>query len=129
MVQVTNDLDSLKPGGEGHTSTIRVRLLHASVRQRILKLVQTRPDYYPVDVYGTPVNDLDSIHVISSTCCIPLWDGLPKMGIYPSEQEKDDFVALFRYIAHVIGAPSDYFVNQEKAKATMETMLFHEVSR
>jgi hypothetical protein len=127
VVQVTTSLESIQPGGEGHTSTIRVRLLHASVRQRILKLAASRPEYFPVEKYGAPVNDLDSMHAIVLFCCMPMWDSFPKMGIYPSKQEITDFIALFRYISYVTGTPNEYFETPEKAKAVMETMFLYEL--
>ena len=127
VIQVTTSLESIQPGGEGHTSTIRVRLLHASVRQRILKLAASRPEYFPVEKYGAPVNDLDSMHAIVLFCCMPMWDSFPKMGIYPSKQEITDFIALFRYISYVTGTPNEYFETPEKAKAVMETMFLYEL--
>jgi hypothetical protein len=126
--QVTTSLESIQPGGEGHTSTIRVRLLHASVRQRILKLAASCPEYFSVEKYGAPVNDLDSMHAIVLFCCMPIWDSFPKMGIYPSKQEITDFIALFRYISYVTGTPNEYFETPEKAKAVMESMFLYESS-
>jgi hypothetical protein len=128
LIQVTTSLTSIQPGGEGHTSTIRVRLLHASVRQRILKLVESRPEYFNVEKYGAPVNDLDSLHAISLFSCSPMWDSFPKMGIKPSEAEITDFIALFRYVAYITGTPTSYWKTPAKAKATMETMLLYELA-
>lgn len=47
------------------------------------------------------------------------------MGIYPTAQEKEDYIALFRYLAYLIGTPDKYFVSVEQAKATMESILAH----
>ena len=66
VLQCTRDLQSIQPGGEGWASTIRVRLLHAAVRKRILKLTESRPDYYSVEKFGIPINDLDSMGTIAS---------------------------------------------------------------
>lgn len=52
ILQCTMSLESIQPGGEGHASSIRVRLLHAAVRQKIMKLAHQRPDYYNVKEYG-----------------------------------------------------------------------------
>ena len=49
LLQVTESLSAIQPGGTGHISTIRVRLLHSSVRQRILGLVEKRPQYFNID--------------------------------------------------------------------------------
>ena len=127
LLQVTHGLSSIQPHGEGHASTIRVRLLHASVRQRIMKLVQSRPEYFNVEKYGVPVNTLDSIHSITTFCCNPMWLQLPLMGITPRQQEVDDYIALFRYIAYLLATPAEYFETTEKAKAVMESMYLHEL--
>ena len=127
LLQVTRGLSSIQPGGEGHASTIRVRLLHASVRQRIMKLVRSRPDYFNVERYGVPVNTLDSIHSITTFSCNPMWFQLPRMGIAPKQQEIDDYIALFRYIAYLLGTPTEYFETSEKAKAVMESLHLHEL--
>ena len=60
----TSSLESIQPGGPGHVSTIRVRLLHAAVRRRIMKLAKEKPDYNSVEKFGIPINDLDSIESI-----------------------------------------------------------------
>ncbi|KAI4260143.1 MAG: hypothetical protein LQ352_000408 [Teloschistes flavicans] len=61
ILQCTKDLRSIQPGGAGHASSIRVRLLHAAVRQRILRLARNNPEYFDVNEYGVPINDLDCV--------------------------------------------------------------------
>lgn len=126
VCQINKSLPSIQPGGEGHISTIRVRLLHASVRQRIMKLAQFKPTYYDMGKYGVPVNTLDSIHSLTTFCVNPPILQLPKMGIYRTQREEDDYVALFRYIAHIIGGPTEYFSTSGKTRAAMERMYLHE---
>lgn len=127
LLQVTHDLASIRPGGEGHISTICVRLLHASVRQRILQPAHRHPEYFKVDRFGIPINTLDCIHSISTFCCNPMWLQLPKLGISPQSSEIEDYVALFRYIAYLLGTPTSYFASAEKAKPTMESLFLHEL--
>lgn len=127
LLQVTHDLPSIQPHGEGHASTVRVRLLHASVRQRIMKLVGSRPEYFNVQKYGVPVNTLDSIHSIATFCCNPMWLQLPQLGITPGQQEVADYIALFRYIAYLLATPTQYFETPTRAKAVMESMYLHEL--
>lgn len=55
MLQITRSLDAVKPGGEGFASAVRVRFLHASVRNRILKLNDQRPGYFDVEQFGVPM--------------------------------------------------------------------------
>ena len=128
ILQCTKSVESIQPGGDGFQSTIRVRLLHAAVRQRILKLAETRPDYYDTEKWGIPINDLDSIATISTFSATLIWMSLPRQGIFIREQEIIDYIALWRYIGHVIGCPTDpYMSSPRMAKAFMESMLYHEV--
>jgi hypothetical protein len=78
ILQVTKSLDSIKPGGAGHASSIRVRLLHAAVRRRILKLSHERPEYFDVEKLGVPINDLDSIATIGTFSTVLTWLGFPR---------------------------------------------------
>lgn len=56
-----------------------------------------------------------------------MWDSFPKMGIYPTKQEIEDFIALFRYVAYLTGIPTEYWKTVEKAKAVMETFMLYEL--
>ncbi|KAJ4307199.1 hypothetical protein N0V88_000578 [Collariella sp. IMI 366227] len=47
ILAITHSPTSLHPNSPGFVSTIRVRLLHASVRRRILSLTTHNPSYYP----------------------------------------------------------------------------------
>lgn len=126
VLQVTESLEAVKPGGDGHITTIRVRLLHSMVRERIMKLERTRGNYFDMEELGPPINTIGSIHSITTFSCNHSWLQLPFMGVYPSAQETADYIALFRYIAHVIGTPTEYFETTDRAKATMESMLVNE---
>lgn len=128
FLQCTESIGSIQPGGAGHTSTIRVRLLHASVRQRILKLTSSRPSYYDTDRYGIPINTLDSIHSISMFCASPVWQQLPRQGIWPRTDEIVDYIALFRYLGHLSATPPEYFDSPSRAKAVMESLLYYELN-
>ena len=123
VLEVTESLESLKPRGKGHASTIKVRLLHASARRKINQLALKRPAYFDLDKYGTPINIYDSILTITFFCCNPLWIQLPSFGIYPEQQEIGDFVALYRYLSYLLGTPDEYFSSPEQAQMTMQTML------
>ncbi|GAD94837.1 conserved hypothetical protein [Paecilomyces variotii No. 5] len=126
-LHVTQSLESIRPGGAGHVSTIRVRLLHAVVRHQIMELAKKRPSYYNVEKHGIPINDLDSVGTIHSFSTIVIWIGLRRQGIYLSDREAADYIALWRLVAHYIGAPTDVFETPEKARATMESIMLSEV--
>ena len=127
ILQVNSSVEGMKPGGEGHISSVRVRLLHSSVRMKILSLVNQQPDYYDIDKYGTPVNDLDCIGTINSFCSSVVWLGLPRQGIYLSQQEIEDYIALWRLVAYYMGTPTEPFENAAKARAMMESLLISEI--
>jgi len=127
ILQCTKDLQSMQPGGDGWISTIRVRFLHAAVRRRILKLAKDRPEYYDVEAFGIPINDLDAIGTISVFSGTLIWMSFPRQGIYMRKQETEDYVALWRYIAWVIGCPTEHFASAAKAKAIMESLFENEV--
>ncbi|KAK5097061.1 hypothetical protein LTS08_007081 [Lithohypha guttulata] len=128
ILQCTRSLESIKPGGDGFASSLRVRLLHASVRQRILKLTKTRPSYYSVEKYGVPINDLDSMATIGTFSGTIIWLSLPRQGIFLRQQEVEDYIALWRLIAHYLGTPTEYFAEPAKARAMMESLLMNEIN-
>lgn len=127
ILQVTRSLESIKPGGAGHASTIRVRLLHAAVRRRILTLAKQKPNYYSVESLGVPINDLDSIGTISTFSATLIWLGFPRQGIFLRHQEILDYLAVWRLVAHYIGTPTSYFSTPEAAKSIMESLLISEI--
>ncbi|KAI6754778.1 hypothetical protein HG530_012530 [Fusarium avenaceum] len=127
VLQVTHSLGHIQPGGEGHISIVRVRLLHSMVRQQILKVAASKCRFFDQDTHGIPINTLDSIHAIATFSCNHAWLQLPVMGITADPQEVEDYIALWRYVAHVIGAPQEYFTSATKAKAVMESLAYNEL--
>ena len=128
ILQCTKSLESIQPGGEGFASTIRVRLLHAAVRNRIMKLADSRPGYYNVKEWGVPINDLDSIATIDTFSASLIWLSLPRQGLFLRKQEIVDYIALWRYIAYVIGCPTEgFFENPTQAKRMFESLLLFEI--
>ncbi|KAI4657890.1 uncharacterized protein J4E78_006279 [Alternaria triticimaculans] len=127
ILQCTRTLDGLKPGGEGFASSIRVRFLHAAVRQRIMKLAKERPSYFNVEEWGIPINDLDQIATIGTFSSTLIYLSFPRQGIFLRKQEIDDYLALWRYIGYLMGTPDEWLSTPTKAKAIMESLLYHEV--
>ncbi|BCR93841.1 oxygenase MpaB family protein [Aspergillus luchuensis] len=122
ILQVSESVDAMKPGGVGNISCIRVRLLHAYLRSLIC--VRER---YDNERYGVPINDLDSLATISSFSSIIIWLGLPRQGIWLRKQEIDDYLALWRLVAYYLGVPDEPFASQQTARALMESLLVSEV--
>jgi ribosomal protein S28E/S33 len=128
VLEVTHSLEFIKPGGKGHETTVRVRLLHSMVQQRMLRVAEVKgPSYYDTSIHGVPINTLDSIHALATFSCNHAWQQLPHMGIRPPQQEIDDYIALWRYVGHVIGTPTDFFATISQAKAIMESLSYNEL--
>ncbi|OCK80854.1 hypothetical protein K432DRAFT_434520 [Lepidopterella palustris CBS 459.81] len=128
ILQCTRSLESLQPGGDGHASSIRVRLLHAAVRQRIMKLEKQSPGYFNVEKWGIPINDLDSVATVGTFSATLIWISFPRQGLFLSKQEITDYIALWRYIGYLLGCPTEYFETPAKAKAIMDSLLLNEVN-
>lgn len=98
--------DSLKPpslstsktGGLGWESSIRVRLLHSSVRSRIIK----SSSRYSIEADGIPINQEDLAATLASFSSAPLWS-IQRMGMSPSIQERKDFISIWRHIGFYMG--------------------------
>lgn len=125
---VHDGLAAIQPGGAGWESSVRVRLLHAAVRQRIVALTRADPSYYDVAAYGVPVNDLDCIGTMNTFSATVLWLGLPRQGIRPRPQEIADYLALWRWVSHLMGTPHDWLATPAAAKAMMESLLVSEIA-
>lgn len=121
---------SVQPGGEGFAASVRVRLLHASVRRRILALAEAREGYFDVEAWGVPINDLDSIGTVLSFSAALIWIGLPRQGIYLTQQEIEDYHALWRWVAYLLGTPADStspLADWRAAKVFFESLIVAEL--
>lgn len=126
-LEIMREIGSLQPGGDGWESTVRVRLLHSAVRYRLTEMAKVKPEYFRQEEWGIPINDLDSAVTICSFSSAPIWSGLPRQNITMKDQEIADTVALWRYIAYLIGAPEKYFATPESAKKLQESMIYYEL--
>ena len=93
-----------------------------------MKLAQQRPSYFNVDEWGIPINDLDQIATIGTFSSTLIYLSFPRQGIFLREHEILDYLALWRYIGYLMGTPDEYLSTPAKAKAIMESLLYHEVS-
>ena len=92
-----------------------------------MKLARQRPEYYDVHAWGIPINDLDCIGTIGTFCATIIWISLPRQGIFMTQREVTDYIALWRYIAYLTGTPSEHFETPEKAKRIMEVLFLYEI--
>jgi hypothetical protein len=127
-MEVVEDIDAVKPGGKGYVSSVRVRLLHAAVRRRLMQLEHERPGYFDMDKWGVPINDLHSIGTISVYSVAIIYMALPRQGIYLTDQQITDYLALWRWVGYLLGTPVDWMATPAQAKAMMESVMTSEVA-
>jgi hypothetical protein len=93
-----------------------------------MKLAKDKPSYYSVEEFGVPINDLDSIGTIATFSSTLIWLGFPRQGIYLRQQEIEDYIALWRLVAHYLGTPTDHFSTPEKSRYMMESIFVSEIN-
>lgn len=127
FLEVIENLDSVKPDGKGFVSSVRVRLLHATVRRRIMQLERQRPGYYNTQEWGVPINDLHQIGTIDAYSTALIYMSLPRQGVYLSEQQTADYLALWRWVGYIMGTPVEWMASPASAKAMMESIMTSEM--
>ena len=127
ILEVMESPDALRLDGAGFKSTIRVRLLHAQVRKRMLSVCEGNPDYYDIAANGIPINNLHSLVTLTSFSTTLIDHTFPKMYVYLSKQQRNDYIAIWRYVAYLIGADEKYFCDADTARALLESTLLAEL--
>jgi hypothetical protein len=106
-------VDSLLPGGIGWKVALHVRFLHAKVRRTLMRRKGKRQ--WDVDKFGIPINQEDMAGTLLAFS-VNVLHGIDFIsGITLSEREKNDYLALWRYIGWLLGVEtkSDERVNGE----------------
>ena len=98
---------ALETGGEGWAAAVRVRLLHTTMRKRILD--KSRSEWkslghsiYDERIDGIPISQEDMAGTLTAFSTAPL-TGLIKHGVNPTLQECEDYTALWRVIGYYLG--------------------------
>ena len=99
--------DALRPGGTGWEATVRVRLLHTLMRQRILdnsrkEWASAGFSHYDEKTDCMPVSQEDMIGTLTAFSAAPLLC-LVKTGLTPTKQEFEGWTALWRVIGYLFG--------------------------
>jgi hypothetical protein len=107
-VQLVAQPGSMRPGGEGWVSTVKVRLVHAMVRRMALSSPK-----WNLPAWGTPINQPD----MCGTGLLFSWivlDGLDKLGFAIEGEERDALLHLWRYITWLQGVDEDLLWSSER---------------
>jgi hypothetical protein len=111
---------SLVPGtGVGWRACLRVRLLHARVRQRLLRTAR-----WQREAWGVPINQEDMAATQLSFHYNVLY-AIERVGIRLSDRERDDYTHLWRYIGYLMGISEEHnpCSSYERARATLESIV------
>lgn len=107
-VQLVSQRDAMRPRGEGWVATIKVRLMHATVRRHALASPR-----WKLDEWGAPINQPD----MAGTGLLFSWivlDGLDKLGFSIEGDEREDLMHLWRYISSIMGVDDDLLWSSER---------------
>lgn len=91
----------LVPGGVGWKSCLRVRLLHAQVRLRILE-GRGRMKRYDPEAEGVPINQAFLLATLGSFCVAPIWS-MRRVGTRLPREDEEAFVGLWQRIGFFMG--------------------------
>lgn len=87
---------NMQPGADGIVAAVKVRIIHAKVRQMIGEKCDWDDDW------GAPINQHDMLATVL-LFSLTLLQGLETLGLHPTAQESEDFTALWRYIGYLLG--------------------------
>lgn len=95
--------------GKGFSNILMVRLLHAHLRVELLK-----GNSWDSSIWGTPINQWDMLATNLGFSLVFL-DGLKRIGINPTQGEKEGVMHLWKYIGVLMGIPVEILPDTEEA--------------
>ena len=109
-------LEIMLPGGlerhgEGWKLSVRLRLVHAQIRRHLLA-----SEDWDHEAHGMPIS---AAHVALASCNFSgmMLDSAARIGARLNDEERDSFMQIWRYTAHLMGVPDVLlFRNETEAK-------------
>lgn len=106
-------LAAATPGGlrrdqPGFKETVRVRIVHAHVRRRLLSC-----GHWRTGDWGVPINVTHSAWTIAGEFSTVPVRAMRDVGLHFSASERDDIQHLWRYIGWLLGVPDDLLADDE----------------
>ena len=94
--------------GDGWKLSVRIRLVHARVRQ----LLSTSPEW-DEEAWGTP---LSAAHIAFATAAFSglLLQRAAMLGVTLTDEERASFMQVWRYAGHLMGVPDDLLFRSEE---------------
>ena len=93
---------ALEKGAKGFKSAIRVRMMHAMVRQRLLQ----NPKWNS-ELWGLPINEADSLATNVGFSMAMIY-GCKWLGFYLPNKDIEAVLHLWRYIGYLMGDDADW---------------------
>ena len=117
FVQAVSSPGGMKRSGDGFKAMVKVRLVHAAVRQMLL-----RSPRWNTPAWGTPINQYDMSGTTLLFSYVVL-DGFDKMGFQVSAEERADFMHLWRYAGYLIGVDDELRCTTEEEGRVLWDLL------
>ena len=94
--------------GDGWKLSVRIRLVHAQLRRLL-----GNSDQWDHEAWGLPISSAHLGYAITSFSA-RLLDHLKHLGAAYTEEERDSFMAIWRYTGHLMGIPSSILFQDEQ---------------
>jgi hypothetical protein len=115
--------EGMRRHADGFRMTMKVRMVHAAVRYHC-----SRSPHWNWNDWGISVDNVSAVYTMGTLFTEAVIDALAMGGFRLSDSERDDIVALWRYIGYVMGIPDDInFIDWAdlKRKSGIIRMLEH----
>lgn len=89
------------PSAPGFERTVRVRMIHALIRQRL-----STDQRWDTRAWGRPIPQPFMAFTLAEFCSVAL-KAMHKLGVRFTPREIDDILHLWRYVGHLIGVAPD----------------------
>jgi hypothetical protein len=117
FVRAVSEPGGMLPGGEGWMLAVKVRLMHASVRQLLL-----RSGRWDEPAWSVPINQHDMLATILLFSSVWL-EGCRMLGVHFSAAESEDHMHLWRYVGYVMGVDETLLPLNEAHGAQMQRFI------
>lgn len=117
FVSATCAPGGLSRRGDGFIATVKVRLMHAQVR----RLLHRSPEWQS-ESWGVPINQHDTI-ATSLLFSYVFIEGVRQFGFSVSTREAEDYLHLWKYSGHLIGAKTSFLPDTETEAETIADII------
>ena len=106
----------LERGGDGLKLTVRLRIVHAQIRKLLLESGE-----WDSDAWGAPLSMAHLGYAISSFSA-QLLHHMAKLGVSYTQEERESFMAVWRYAGHIMGIPESILYKGEEDALELRTI-------